>query len=201
MGGGGTDCLSEEYCVLRDSAQGVCEMRCLALENSRKFCLQISTLWTSENLWTFIFFIPVFILIYCLCSSKNIPFFKQIWIRYRNQLNIDVLNAVIKIKTLFSCTLFSFKNWLKTYWSVWKLISTILKNKIKLVKCSKTTEVYSNVELKGKGEINLAKGKTSSCISTWESRSQWFCIAVEHKNIGYRYFPRSLMPLWWLLYW
>lgn len=42
------ECLSEEYCVLRDSAQGVCEMR-IALENSQKFCLQISTLWTFEK--------------------------------------------------------------------------------------------------------------------------------------------------------
>lgn len=42
-------CLSEEYCVLRDSAQGVSEMR-IALENRQKYCLQISALWTSEYL-------------------------------------------------------------------------------------------------------------------------------------------------------
>lgn len=165
---------------------------------SRKQLEVLSSNLNSLDFWKFVNF---YFLHSCLkSSSKNIPFFKQIWIGCTNQLNTDVLNAVIKIKTLFNCTLFSFKNWLKMYWSVWKLISTILKNKIKLVKCSKTTEVYSNVELKGKGEINLAKDKTSSCISTSESRSQWFWIAVERKNIGYRYFPRSLMPLWWLLY-
>lgn len=48
-GGGSMGCLSEEYCVLRDSAQGVSEMR-IALENRQKYCLQISALWTSEYL-------------------------------------------------------------------------------------------------------------------------------------------------------
>lgn len=44
------DCLSEEDCVLRDSAQHVCDVKSPALENSQKFCLQITNLWTSENL-------------------------------------------------------------------------------------------------------------------------------------------------------